>query len=114
VLAAGRAAFGTGLAARPERIARGWLGEVVDQPATQAAIRGLGARDLALSAGALVAAGRKSGARGWLLAATVADLADIAAAVAARDELPPGAVAKTVALAGGSAAASAILAARSS
>jgi hypothetical protein len=111
-LAAGRAAFGAALVARPERVGRGWLGEVVDRPATQAAIRGVGARDLALSAGALAAAARGTGVRGWLVAAVAADLADIAAAVAAREDLPPRAVAGTVAVAGGSAAASAILAAR--
>lgn len=110
--AAGRVAYGAGLAARPERVGRGWLGEVVDQPATQAALRGLGARDLALSAGALVAAARRTDVRGWLLAAIAGDLTDVAAAVAARDDLPPRAVAGTVALAGGSAAVSAVLAAR--
>ena len=111
--ALGRAAFGVALIARPERIGRGWLGEVVDQPATQAAIRGLGARDLALSAGALAAVARKTGVRTWLLAAVASDLTDIAAAVVARDSLPPRAVPGTVALAGGSAVAAVILAARS-
>jgi hypothetical protein len=111
--AVGRAAFGAALIARPERVGRGWLGEVVDQPATQAAIRGLGARDLALSAGALAALARETGVRAWLLAAVASDLADITAAVAARSGLPPRAVPGTVALAGGSAVAAFILAARS-
>lgn len=110
--AVGRAAFGAALIARPERVGRGWLGEVVDQPATQAAIRGLGARDLTLSAGALAAVARGTGVRAWLLAAVASDLADIAAAVAARDGLPPRAVPGTIALAGGSAAAAIVLAVR--
>ncbi|HET6831321.1 MAG TPA: hypothetical protein VFH44_08240 [Solirubrobacterales bacterium] len=111
--AAGRAAFGAALIARPERVGRGWLGEVVDQPATQVAIRGLGARDLALSGGALVAAAQGTGIREWLLATVASDLADITATVAAHDSLTPRAVTGTVALAGGSVAAAVILAARS-
>jgi hypothetical protein len=111
-LAVGRAAFGAALVVRPERTGRGWLGEAVDQHPTRVAVRGLGARDLALSAGALVAVARGSRARAWLVAATLADLADIAAAVAARDSLPPRAIEGTVALAGGSALVATILAVR--
>lgn len=111
-LAGGRAVFGAALMARPEWVGRGWLGEVVHQPATQAAIRGLGARDLALSAGTLAGVARRTGVGAWLVAAIAADLADIAAAIAARDDLPPRAVAGTVALAGGSALAAIALVAR--
>jgi hypothetical protein len=111
--AVGRVAFGAALVAIPERIGRGWLGEVVDQPAGRVAVRGLGARDLALSTGVLVAQERESGVRGWLLATVASDLTDIAATVVARDSLPPQALAGTVVLAGGSAAAGLALALRS-
>jgi hypothetical protein len=111
-LAAARAAFGAALVVRPERVGRGWLGEVVDQGPTQVAVRGLGARDLILSAGALVAVTRGSRVRAWLVAATAADLADIAVAVASRDSLPPRAVSGTLVLAGGSALSAVILAFR--
>lgn len=111
--AAARAGFGAALVARPERVGRGWLGEVAGQPAAQVAIRGIGARDLALSGGALAALARGAGVRPWLLAAVGTDLVDVGAAVAARDGLPPRALAGTAILAGASAAAAAILAARS-
>lgn len=52
--AAARLAFGAGLMVAPTRVARGWLGADADREPVKIAIRGLGARDVALSA-ALVA-----------------------------------------------------------
>ncbi len=111
--AAARGGFGAALLAAPERVGGGWLGAVAEQPAAQVAIRGIGARDVALSAGALAALAREAGLRPWLLAAVGTDLADVVAAVAARDGLPPRARAGTAILAGAAAVAGAILAARS-
>lgn len=110
-LAAGRVAFGAALLTRPRQIGDRWLGEVAAEPAAQVAIRGLGARDLVLSAGMVVAA-RGGSARPWLLATVASDLTDIAATIAARRSLPPKAIAGTVALAGGAAAVAVVLVAR--
>ena len=47
--ALGRIAFGVGLVAAPQRVAKGWLAQDARRPSTQVAIRGLGARDIALA-----------------------------------------------------------------
>ena len=109
--ALGRIAFGLGLIAAPERVARGWIGDDAGRPAVKVAVRGLGARDVALSAGALAAAAGRGSARPWLLAAIACDCVDVAATLAAGDAVPQRARVGTVLLAGGSAAAGAALAA---
>src|SRR3954466_8460757 len=73
--ALGRIAFGAGLLAAPERVAAGWLPGDAARAGTKVAVRGLGARDVALAAGVVLAA-RK---RPWLIACLACDLADIAA-----------------------------------
>jgi hypothetical protein len=110
LVAVGRLAFGVGLIAVPARVAAGWLGDDAERPATQVAIRGLGARDIALSAGALNALGDKARLRRWVLAAAACDLADVAIALATpSDALPANARWGTVALGGGSAVAGLLL-----
>ena len=107
---AGRVAFGTALFATPARIGVSWLGPDAEGRPTQTALRGLGARDLALAGGAAWAAVRKDDARSWLVATVAGDLADVAAALAAGDALPARGRRGTVALAGGSALGGALLA----
>ena len=82
--ALGRIAFGAALIAAPKRVAAGWLPGDAARPGTQVAVRGLGARDVALAAG-VVAAKHK---RPWLIACLACDLADIAATLAAGEVLP--------------------------
>jgi hypothetical protein len=108
VFALGRIAFGAGLIAAPARVAGGWLPDDAGRPGAQVAVRGLGARDVALAAG-VVLADRK---RPWLIACLACDLADIAATLAAGEALPPRARWGTVALAGSAAAVGAVLTAR--
>jgi hypothetical protein len=79
--AGGRLAFGVGLIAVPDRTASGWLGSDAERPPTQVAVRGLGARDIALSAGVAAGALGKGVVRPWL-AAFVADWVKIDLAVA--------------------------------
>ena len=110
-LALGRIAFGAGLLAAPARVASSWLGDDATRRASQVAIRGLGARDIALSAGAFAAALDDGPVRPWLIALVAGDLADIAATLAAGDSLPGRSRAGTLALAGGSALAGTIVAA---
>ena len=76
-----------------------------------AAIRGLGARDIALAGGAAWAASRGEGMRPWLVGTVAGDLADIGATLAAGDSIPSRARWGTLGLAGGSALAGAALAA---
>jgi hypothetical protein len=82
----GRAAFGLGYVLAPHRGARGWVGEEeARRGGTQLAFRSLGARDLALGAGAAFAAlsGDGRSATPWLAAHTAADLADTAGSITA-------------------------------
>jgi hypothetical protein len=86
LVAAGRVGFGVALTLTPERMATPWLGSDAARPGTRVAIRGLGARDLALGAGALAATA--ADLRLWVAAGIVADTADLVATVAAGDSLP--------------------------
>ena len=104
-----RIAYGVGLAAAPERLAKRWLGPSARAGPTQVALCGLAARELLLHGGALAAALRGEPLRPWLAASIVGDLSDIAATARASG-LPAGAAKATAAVAGGSALVSAIVA----
>jgi hypothetical protein len=86
LVAAGRIGFGVGLVLAPGRLTAPWLGDDAGRLGTQVVTRGLGARDLALGAGALAVP--ESELRPWVAAAIVADAADLLATVAAGDSLP--------------------------
>ena len=110
LFAAGRLAFGAGLIAAPGKVAGGWIGADADRPAARIAVRGLGARDVALSGGALAARDDEARLARWVAAAVVCDLADIGITLATpADALPSNARWGTVALAGASALAGAVL-----
>jgi hypothetical protein len=96
-----RVAYGAALIAAPARLARGWLGPTAAP--TDVALRGLGAREVAIHGAGLVAALRGAPLRPWLAVSIAGDLGDITATAAAGGELPDGAVAKTAAVAGVSA-----------
>jgi hypothetical protein len=102
--ALGRVAFGVGLLAAPQRVASGWLEQDAARAPTQVAIRGLGARDIALAGGLARAAHRGDDLRPWLIGCAACDLSDIAATLAAGDSLGSRARWGTVALAGAAAA----------
>ena len=111
--AALRIGYAAALLAVPDRTARPWLGEVAAEPGTTIAVRGLGARDLVLSGGALARAASGRSARGWLAACAVSDAVDLAATlVADGDRLPGKSKPGTVVAAGVFGAAAAALAAR--
>jgi len=108
--ALGRLAFGVGLIARPERVAGGWIGKDAERGGVKIVLRGLGARDVALSAGALAALGDEDRLVHWLAAAVGCDLSDVVSTLAApAGSLPGNARWGTVALGGGSALAGALL-----
>lgn len=83
MLAGGRTAVGAALLARPEMLARGLRVDTATARRTAWMARMLGARDLALGAGALWALTRGGQPRPWLVAGAVADAVDAAALVTA-------------------------------
>jgi hypothetical protein len=105
-----RAAYGAALLAAPGRVTRQWLGPAAARPPAVVAVRGLAAREIAVHVAAMVDALRGAPLRPWLALSIAGDLADIAATAAGRHGVPDKAPAKTLAVAGGSAAISAALA----
>jgi hypothetical protein len=106
-----RVAYGAGLIAAPERLARRWLGPAAGAPPTQVPVRGLGAREIVVHAAAIAAVLRGAPVRPFLAASAAGDVADILATVAGRRGLPDGSAPATLAVAGGSALLTAGLAA---
>lgn len=108
-----RIAYAVALLAAPGPIARPWLGESSDRAGTTIAVRGLGGRDLVLSAGALAAAASGASPRPWLAACAVSDAVDLTATlIADGDELPSRSKLGTLAAAGVFGAMAAALAVR--
>jgi hypothetical protein len=107
-----RILYGAALAAAPARTTRSWLGRDATSPGGGVALRALGAREVAIHAGAVAAALSGAAVRPWLAASIGGDCSDVLATFGARSGLPEGAAGKTLAVAGGSAALSlAVLAA---
>jgi hypothetical protein len=100
--AVGRLAAGGGLAFAPGLVAGAWVGGAADTRDGQVLAIGLGARDVAIALGTLRALRARRGAAAWLRAGILADAADLAATLRARDSLPPLAVPAVAAIAGGS------------
>jgi hypothetical protein len=100
--ALGRLAIGGGLVVAPSVVAGGWVGGVADKRDGQALAIGLGGRDVAIALGTLRALRAGHGAGPWLRAGIVADAADLAGTLRARDQLPPLALPAVAAIAGGS------------
>ncbi len=98
-----RIGYGAALIFAPERVAGRWLGRAVTRDPTQVALRALGAREIALHAGALGGVLRGSPVRAWLAASVAGDVADIVSTAAGRSGLPKGAATATLAVGGGSA-----------
>lgn len=94
----------------PSRVARPWVGEAAAGGAGKVLARSMGARDLALGSGAVLAISHGSPARGWMEAGGLADLGDAAATLASWPLLPRRGRLAVLAIAGASAVASAVLA----
>lgn len=92
--------FGAAFIAAPQLASGTWLGKDAKRTGVHVLGRAFGARDLALGAGTLAAMRGGQPVRTWLLAGLVADGADLAATLAARDRLPDEAVPLIGALAG--------------
>ncbi len=107
-----RVAYGAALLIAPGKVAGNrWLGPGAKAPAATVALRGLGAREVAVHGLALAVLARGGAVRPWLAASVLGDLADIGAAAISRDGLPEGSAAATAAVAGGSATLTAAVAA---
>ena len=109
--AAGRLAFGAALLSAPGRTAQGWIGADAQDEPVKILTRGLGARDIALSAGVLAFLDDEDTLASLLAFTALCDLCDVAATLATpADSLPANARWGTVALAGGAAVAGLALA----
>ena len=104
VVLALRAAYGAALVVAPRRLTRSWLGPAGGEPPAAVAVRGLGAREIAIHGAALVAAARDEPLRPWLAISVGGDLSDIAATAVGRRGVPAKAPLATAAVAGASAA----------
>jgi hypothetical protein len=87
-VATGRIAIGTAVILFPGRVATGWIGPRGADPGARLLAVTIGARDLAVGAGAALALREGSGARNWVLAGAAADFADLAATLRYRSSLP--------------------------
>ena len=97
-----RVAYGAALLVAPQKVTTSWLGPVDDS--AKVALRGLGAREIALHGFGIAAALTGAPLKPWLAASIVGDVSDIAATFAGRAGLPDRSAAKTAAVAGVSAA----------
>ena len=98
--ALGRTAFGVALLAAPSQVGSSWLGSDAERAPVHVAIRGLGARDIALAGGAVWAAVKDDSLRPWLVGTVAGDVTDIAATLAAGSSIPARARWGTLGLAG--------------
>jgi hypothetical protein len=109
-LAMNRISFGAGLILAPGPYARSWVGsKAAGEETTKVLARALGARDLVLGAGGLLALRQDDAerARRWFTAQGVADAVDLLATIAARDLPVPARVFAAVMAAGSAAIAGA-------
>lgn len=81
-----RIAIGVVMLVAPRRAGRMWLGAV--DGATAVGVRALGARDVALGAGAFRSLGAGGPAQAWVLAGGLADAADAVATLGGFRSLP--------------------------
>lgn len=88
LIGAARVGIGMALLLAPGMAGKIWLGPPAGRPATRAALRAAGGRDLAIGLGLLRALGSGHPAAGWLGAAAVADSTDGLATLLGYRHLP--------------------------
>jgi hypothetical protein len=105
-IAAGRIAIGVVALVAPTVPLRPWVGrDFAWQPRAKLLARSLGARDLALGIGVMLAVRHKAPVRGWVEGAALADAGDAVATLLAFPKLPKGGRWLVLASAAGAAAA---------
>jgi len=87
-LAGTRIALGVVAYAVPSLPARPWVGAAADTVAVTVVGRALGARDVAIGAGALLARRHDAPVRGWVEAGALADAGDLVATLLSFRSLP--------------------------
>jgi hypothetical protein len=114
-LALNRISFGAGLIIAPGLYARSWVGSAASEDTTKVLARALGARDLALGLGGLLALrdGDSERARRWFVAQGATDAIDFLATIAARDVPLPARIFAATMAAGSTAIAAAYVRSRS-
>jgi hypothetical protein len=112
LMSRGRIAIGVSALAVPGFFAKRMSGRSETSGVEVPFARMLGARDLALGLGAVIALDRGAPVRGWLEAAALADAVDCLASIASRKQLGRGGFLGTVSLASIAALAGAVLARR--
>ncbi|MGH2788348.1 MAG: hypothetical protein ACRDJV_10620 [Actinomycetota bacterium] len=88
LLGLGRALFGAATLVAPRTATRVWTGEGEGSPTLPMAVRGMGARDMAIGVGTLVALENGGPVARWLEAGAVADAADAFATLTSWRRLP--------------------------
>jgi hypothetical protein len=88
LLGLGRVVFGAAALVAPRSVTRIWTGEQEGSTTLPMAVRGMGARDLAIGMGTLVALENDGPVTRWLEAGAVADAADAFSTLASWRQLP--------------------------
>jgi hypothetical protein len=101
---AGRIVFGLAFLTMPGWTGRVWIGPDSERPAVKLLTQAIGARDLTMGIGALVAMRRGKHARGWMEAISLTDAIDFTCGLLAGDAIPPSSRAAVLVLASASAA----------
>ena len=102
-VAIGRLVFGAAFMLTPGLTGRLWIGPAAHQGPVKVLTAAIGARDIAMGLGVLMAMGRGAPVRGWLEGIAMTDALDFTVALLARDRLPRGQRRLVLALAGASA-----------
>jgi hypothetical protein len=102
-LARGRMAIGAAAVLAPRLAARVMGGRSGSDGIAPLLARMLGARDIALGLGTVIALDRGKPVRGWLEGSALSDTADFVACLLARENMPPGAFRTAAGLGGASA-----------
>jgi hypothetical protein len=110
LIARGRIAIGAAFVLAPGLAGRLWIGSDAERRPVKLLVRGLGARDMALGLGVVIALDRGAPVRGWLEGSALADSADLLATLLAGGSISDDARRATLLLAGGGAVLSAALA----
>lgn len=105
-----RVALGVVALVAPDAALRPWIGATGRGPSRRVLARSLGARDIALGLGTLVAARRDAPVRGWVEAGALADAGDVLGTLVAFGHLPRAGRLLVLASAAGAVAAGAVAA----
>ena len=84
----GRIALGAGLMLAPAMAGRSWVGDDAEKTGAKVFASALGARDVALGLGVLLALKNDGPARGWMEGAALADAVDFAATALTGSGIP--------------------------